>query len=337
MRLRLTVVAVAVCCLPFSIGTRCARSDRRAFVLFVCSPPGVCGCACLLSSLPQGENNAAYPQRYNCSFPALIHDWRAKWAKYTDGATADDFPFGWAQINTAGSGAGDYKNPVFNNMASTCGHGCTPTCNTTCLRDFHEWADYNNGFTGIRYAQANTLRAVPNTFQAVIIDTPCPTTGSIHSPFKQPAGRRLARGGLAVAYGMKGLVAVDPKVESVKVVADTVVVTVGGLGSAGLTATIGSVGFEVLGNCSTTKLNELCWQSTPITSATATTVTLSKLPAHPRAVRFLWYIAPYPLHPGTAPIYAKGAPPMPAGAVPLPDTFDDGLLPLGPFLLPLAA
>ena len=45
-----------------------------------------------------GENNAAYPRRYNCSFPALIRDWRMKWAKHTDGATSPDFPFGWAQV-----------------------------------------------------------------------------------------------------------------------------------------------------------------------------------------------------------------------------------------------
>ena len=29
---------------------------------------------------------------------------------------------------------------------------------------FHEWADYGQGFTGIRYAQTNTL-SLPKTFQ----------------------------------------------------------------------------------------------------------------------------------------------------------------------------
>ena len=68
----------------------------------------------------------------------------------------------------------------------------------------------------------------------------------------------------------------------------------------------------------------------------ATTVTLTKLPAQPRAVRYLWYIAPQPANqPGEAPVYAKGAEPMPTGATPLPVTFDDSLLPLGPFVLPL--
>jgi hypothetical protein len=103
----------------------------------------------------QGENNAAYPRRYNCSFPALINDWRLKWAKYTDGATDIAFPFGWAQIATAGDGGADYKGRVFNpkNPPSSCGSGCAPSCNTSCLGEFHEWGDYGNGFTGIRHAQ----------------------------------------------------------------------------------------------------------------------------------------------------------------------------------------
>ena len=50
---------------------------------------------------------------------------------------------------------------------------------------------------------------MPKTFQAVIIDTPV-ASGSIHSPFKQPVGRRLARGALAVGYGMASAHAVDP-------------------------------------------------------------------------------------------------------------------------------
>ena len=55
------------------------------------------------------------------------------------------------------------------------------------------------GFPSIRLAQTNAL-SLPNTFQAVILDTPV-ASGSVHSPYKQPVGARLARGGLAVAYG----------------------------------------------------------------------------------------------------------------------------------------
>lgn len=62
--------------------------------------------------------------------------------------------------------------------------------------DIGQWEP---GFPSIRLAQTNAL-SLPNTFQAVILDTPV-ASGSVHSPYKQPVGARLARGGLAVAYG----------------------------------------------------------------------------------------------------------------------------------------
>jgi sialate O-acetylesterase len=46
----------------------------------------------------QGEaNSRADGRQYNCSFPAMISDWRSKWASH-NGETAKDFPFGWAQV-----------------------------------------------------------------------------------------------------------------------------------------------------------------------------------------------------------------------------------------------
>lgn len=236
------------------------------------------------------------------------------------------FPIRLGQINSDGNGNDAYHDRVFNpeHPPSNCGHGCAPECNTTCLGEFHEWGDYNNGFTGIRYTQTNTL-SLPNTFHAVIIDTPV-ASGSIHSPFKPTVGRRLSRGGLAVAYGMKEVHAVDPVVTGVTLGTDEVVVTLGGLGSAGLTATVGSQGFEVLGNCSGPTL---CWKSSPIAAANVSSVVLTELPVQPRAVRYLWYIAPYGTQPFRAPIYATADP------IDAPPTSDKDLLPLAPFVLPL--
>merc|ERR1711907_34376 len=49
----------------------------------------------------QGEANANGDGRtYNCSFRAMIQDWRAKWHAYTDGATDTQFPMGWVQLNS---------------------------------------------------------------------------------------------------------------------------------------------------------------------------------------------------------------------------------------------
>lgn len=200
-----------------------------------------------------------------------------------------------------------------------------------------------------------------NTFQAVIIDTPV-FSGSIHSPYKQPVGRRLARGGLDLAYGMKDVHSVDPFVKSVSTSTSTaassspasIVITVGGLGSTGsIAAVVGSLGFEVLGNCAAAKDGDsntttdndargkqcdgpcLCWASVPIASATATTVTLNKgIPDAATAVRYLWYIAPYKTVPFKAPIYASGAPPLPGTNASMSNPAWD-LLPLGPFVLHL--
>lgn len=124
----------------------------------------------------------------------MIRDWRSKWRNYTDGATEEDFPFGWVQLNSDGPYGAGYRNAsspggLFNpaKPPANCGQGCAPECNTSCLGRYHEWGDYGQGFTSIRYAQTNTL-SLPRTFQAVIIDTPV-ASGSIHSPFKQPSGR----------------------------------------------------------------------------------------------------------------------------------------------------
>ena len=280
----------------------------------------------------------------------MIEDWRQKWSNSTDGATDPVFPFGWVQLNSDGPYGAGYRNAsspggILNpaKPPQNCGQGCSPECNATCLGKFHEWADYGQGFTGIRYAQTNTL-GLPKTFQAVIIDTPV-ASGSIHSPFKQPAGRRLARGGLAVAYGMADAHAVDPAVSSVELSADksSLVVSVGGLGREGLVAATGASAFEVLGHCdpqpaagACTEPICLCWVSTPIASATKTTVTIDGLPASPQAVRYLWYISPYAiggklLRPFVAPVYALADPIPNAAKIP----GGDDTLPLGPFVLPL--
>ena len=46
----------------------------------------------------QGEANAAAPFTYNCTFPAMIDDWRSKWLYGTDKLTDPEFPFGFVQV-----------------------------------------------------------------------------------------------------------------------------------------------------------------------------------------------------------------------------------------------
>ena len=143
----------------------------------------------------------------------------------------------------------------------------------TLTRIFDARIYIDNGFPCLRHAQSNTL-SLPRTFQAAVIDTPV-ASGSIHSPFKQPCGRRLAQGGaICGLYGMPELNAVNPVVERVALSADKILITVGGLGKPGtgagtLTATIGAEAFEVLGICGNAATAPACWQSAPIVSYNA--------------------------------------------------------------------
>ena len=48
----------------------------------------------------QGEANSNAPDTYNCTFPAMIDDWRQKWFLGSDGNTNKTFPFGFVQVVT---------------------------------------------------------------------------------------------------------------------------------------------------------------------------------------------------------------------------------------------
>ena len=50
----------------------------------------------------QGEANAAAPFTYNCTFPAMVDDWRSKWFYGTDKLTDPEFPFGFVQVGHGG-------------------------------------------------------------------------------------------------------------------------------------------------------------------------------------------------------------------------------------------
>jgi hypothetical protein len=189
-------------------------------------------------------------------------------------------------------------------------------------------------FQSIRLAQTATL-ALENTFQAVIIDTPV-QSGSVHSPYKQPVGSRLARGGLAVGYGLTQYTEqANPIATSAKkrgmITNANVVVTIAGVvpTAGGLTATIGSNGFEVL--------NGTTWTNAPIISfgrdvfpnPNATIVTIGPVPAHATAVRYLWYGSPCGMIKYECPVTAKV---QALGSLSGQEEF----LPLGPFVMALS-
>lgn len=119
----------------------------------------------------QGENNAHLNMNlYNCTFPAMIDDWRKKFS--SSGDTSQLFPFGFVQL--AGNSP-DYSV-------------------ATGFPDirWHQTADYG-------YAPNHRQR---NVFMAVAMDLPDFTSpyGSVHPRDKQDVAARLVLGGLAVAY-----------------------------------------------------------------------------------------------------------------------------------------
>ncbi|KAM6988355.1 sialate O-acetylesterase-like [Tautogolabrus adspersus] len=120
----------------------------------------------------QGEANTNYHRdAYNCSFPAMIDDWRMAFHQGSGGQTAPDFPFGFVQLST-------------NVNVST-----------------------DDGFPDIRWHQTADIGYVPNarmkrTFMAVALDLPDKTSPylTIHPRDKQDVAYRLTLGARAVAY-----------------------------------------------------------------------------------------------------------------------------------------
>ena len=131
------------------------------------------------SSVPQRAAN------YNCTFRAMLTDWRAKFHAASHGATAADFPFGITQLAPWAAGGGSKDDN------DACGQ--SKDCPVATVR----WGQSAN--------VGNVLNSslLPNTFMAVTVDLADWDSpyGSIHPRHKIPVGDRLAAGALSVAYG----------------------------------------------------------------------------------------------------------------------------------------
>ncbi|XP_042530759.1 sialate O-acetylesterase [Dipodomys spectabilis] len=122
----------------------------------------------------QGESNMDYYRdKYNCTFPALIEDWRQTFHDGSQGQTERFFPFGFVQLSS-------YLSPEI------------PDERFPEIR-WHQTADF--GFV------PNTV--MRNTFMAVTMDLGDRDSpfGSIHPRDKQTVAYRLHLGARAVAYG----------------------------------------------------------------------------------------------------------------------------------------
>ena len=111
----------------------------------------------------QGESNAGRAWQYRTLFPFMIASWREEWG-------LGDFPFYWVQL-------ADFK-------AEKAEPGDS------------DWAE-------LREAQTLTMKALPNTGEAVIINLG--EGKDIHPRNKQDVARRLARWALAETYKVPGI------------------------------------------------------------------------------------------------------------------------------------
>ena len=159
----------------------------------------------------------------------MIEAWRQLWQQNTGSATT--LPFGWVQLNSYGHPDGPRGEQPHSRPAGLHYGSEDPV---------GAWAP---GFSSIRWAQTQSLLSIPDSFQAVVLDTPSPSS-AIHSCFKQPVGARLARGALAVAYDRKELHP-SPAVSGAKQVGKQLAVTVSNTSGGALTVRA-SLGFEVL-------------------------------------------------------------------------------------------
>ena len=122
----------------------------------------------------QGESNAGRAYQYRELFPFMIKSWREEWG-------VGDFPFYWVQL-------ADFKGEKQEPAES-------------------DWAE-------LREAQTMTMKALPNTGEAVIIDIG--EGKDIHPKNKQDVAKRLARWALAETYKQPGITARSPLYKSME-------------------------------------------------------------------------------------------------------------------------
>ncbi|KAA0714858.1 Sialate O-acetylesterase [Triplophysa tibetana] len=206
----------------------------------------------------QGEANSDYNRdKYNCSFPAMIDDWRMAFHQGSEGQTAIDFPFGFVQLGT--------------------------------------WEKNNlqDGFREIRWHQTADHGFAPNkrmknTFMAVAIDLPDEKSpwGSIHPRFKQDVAHRLVLGARAVAYGEKNVSFQGPYPLSVYFDQTSLNITF----DQNISATHSDDAFEICCPVNQTCLEDSRWIPVPTKKLSSHSILLSikQCPTKPAALRYLW-------------------------------------------------
>ena len=153
----------------------------------------------------QGESdcNVKYGSSYACAFPAMIDDWRMKWAINSD--TNKDFPFGFVHLSTWSDSAN-----------GTCITGST--CEATAIVRHGQTANYG-------YVPNEKMK---NTFVATAIDLGDATSpyGDIHPRYKQQIAKRLSDAALNVIYGESERYISGPIADSAMMIGDSTMINI---------------------------------------------------------------------------------------------------------------
>ncbi|KAJ6658674.1 hypothetical protein lerEdw1_019834 [Lerista edwardsae] len=227
----------------------------------------------------QGETNTEMnTDLYNCTFPALIEDWRKTFHDGSAGQTKRFFPFGFVQLST-----GQHEE----------------TGDSYPRIRWHQTADF--GFV--------PNKKMPNTFMAVALDL-CDDKspfGRIHPRDKQTVAYRLHLGARAVAYGEKKLIFQGPYPQRVNIDVATKLINVTYGEEISLEHSDNKI-FEVC--CS--RINTECtWSPVPMAFATLFRVFLlnKACPGAAEGLRYAW--TEQPCEYKQCPIYNLQALPAP--------------------------
>ncbi|XP_046850449.1 sialate O-acetylesterase-like [Xenia sp. Carnegie-2017] len=226
----------------------------------------------------QGETNALGRKLdllpYECSFPAMINDWRAKWHISTQHNTDPQFPFGFVQLSAISQSIG--------------------------IDQYY--------FAAVRWEQTAEKGYAPNaqlkkTFMAVTMDLGNPFSPyfSIHPTDKENVGYRLGLSGLSIAYGKKRYYT-GPLVSKIKkIAAGHYSLLVVNYKSVNINIEIrNNKGFEV--NCNGN------WTASPIVYNSRRSVFLMAS-CDPDKVRYAW--SDYPCESLKCAVYSGGLPAPP--------------------------
>ncbi|XP_067909849.1 sialate O-acetylesterase [Heterodontus francisci] len=222
----------------------------------------------------QGEANAVWHNsEYNCTFPAMIEDWRQIFHQGSGGASEIDFPFGFVQLSTYRQAVSDDSYPWIR---------------------WHQTADFG-------YAPNPKMK---RTFMAVAMDLGDEKSpyGTIHPRYKQDVAYRLYLGARAVAYGETAVVFQGPFPKGLQLQNNTELTIIY---TQELTVLERSRDIFEVYCC--TKWNSLSckWVSAPIVSNSISTLSLSLNQCRQKVsgVRYAWKEWPCDLK--KCPLYSK--------------------------------